>query len=199
MLAPDLIRHETRALQNRYLTSLWFAVEIATAGGVWIALRSAHGARHLFWNAALGGLFVCGILSCGVASFARTWWITGAPDLRVFPAIATRLESLPAPTIVYMEDNAEILLFQPYADADLSFDLHRNLDAAALRSAAHPYAILTSEEASRSSVLPELIRVPVEESFEMHPDPAVDQLRRRGAAARKTAGRLDLALYTTAR
>jgi hypothetical protein len=44
-------------------------------------------------------------------------------------------------------------------------------------------------------VLPEIARVPVESTFEMRPDPALDRLRHSNNAARKTPDRLDLALY----
>jgi uncharacterized membrane protein len=195
LIAPDLIKHETRATQSRYLLSLWVAIEAGVAGGAWMALRSAHGIKKSAWNAALGGLLACGIVSCAVASNARFWWISGAPQLRAFPAITDRLQALPGPTVVYFENNDELLLLEPLSGGNISFDLHRQLDEAALRSAPHPYAVLTSEEASHVVVLPEIARVPVESTFEMRPDPALDRLRHSNNAARKTPDRLDLALY----
>jgi uncharacterized membrane protein len=198
-IVPDLVRHETRALQNRYLLSLWVAVEVAVAGGVWAALRDVRGTRRTAWNAALGVLFAGGVASCAVASMARTWWITGPPDLRALPAISDRLALLPEPTIVYMEDGYQILMLEPYANDALRFDLHAQPDAAALHGAPHPYAILTSEQEARLPLAPDLVRVPVDETFEMRPDPALDAFRRRGAAGRKEIDRLDLGLYTTAR
>ena len=195
LIAPDLLKHETRAIQNRYLLSLWFALETAAAGGLWLVLRSSRGLPRAAWNAALGGLFVCGIVSCAVAANARFWWISGAPQLRAFPSITDRLQTLPDPTVVYFENDDELLLLEPLRGGNVSFYLHPRLDAAALESAPHPYAILTSEEASHVPVLPEIARVPVETTFEMRPDPAIDRLRHSNNAARKTPDYLDLALY----
>jgi uncharacterized membrane protein len=198
MGAPDLLRHETRALQSRYLTATWLALEVGTAGGLWLALKSARGFALGAWRFGLSALLICGVLSCAVASQARSWWTTGRQSVRVMPAIDDKLHELDAPTIVYLGGaQDEILMLQPDASPSLSFRLHRRLDAATLRSAAHPYAILSSEEMSRVAVARELKRIPVVETFEMRPDPAIDQLRRRGAASRNLeyAGRLDFGLY----
>ena len=197
---PDLLHHETRALQGRYLTALWLAVEIAAAGGFWLALKSARGARAAAWQAGLGFLFVCGVGSCAVSSQARTWWVTGFQSVRSLPAIIDALREVEAPTLVYIEDADDMLMLQPYGLSSLRFKLHPALDEAALRSEPNPYAILSSEHLSESPVATALRRVPVVETFEMRPDPAIDRLRRSGAAARKIdyGGRLDLGLYAPA-
>ena len=197
VVGPDLLRHETRALQSRYLTALWFVIETGTAGGLWLALRGTRGTAQSLWRAGAASLFVLGFASCAVASAARTWWVTGAPELRAFPAIVDRLRSLPSPSIVFIEHDDDILLFEPYATGAMAFHLHARLDAAALASEPHPYAVLASGAAARLPVAAALTRIPVERSFETLPDPAIDELRRRASLARKwpSAIQLDLALY----
>ena len=103
-------------------------------------------------------------------------------------------------TIVYLADADDILVLEPYSTPTMSFQLHQHLDDDALRSAAHPYAILSSEQMSHEPLASRMQRVPLVMSFEMRPDPAIDELRRRGAAARKLEdnGRLDLGLYALA-
>ena len=66
-----------------------------------------------------------------------------------------------------------------------------------LRSAPNPYVIVSPEEVDQHSAGKELTQIPIVTTFEMRPDPAIDDLRRRGAAARKLdyARRLDLGLY----
>jgi len=197
---PDALEHETRALQSRYLTATWLAIEIGTAGGLWLALRKMRGTELIAGRAGLGVLLGCGVTSCAVSSQARTWWLTGQQSMRAMPAIADRLRETNGATIVYLVDDDDILLLQPYAKPSLAFHLHPHLDDAALRSAAHPYAILSSEQMSHEPLASRMQRVPLVMSFEMRPDPAIDELRRRGAAARKLEdyGRLDLGLYALA-
>jgi len=199
LVAPDLVRHQSRATQSRYLLPLWFAIEVMAAGGLWIAVRNARGVRKLAWNAAVAGLYVCGVVSCAVASNARFWWISGPAQLRLFPAIADRLEALPDPTVVYFQNDDELLLLEPEGAGNISFDLHRHLNEAALRSAPHPYALLSSEAASQAAAFSDIARVPVAATFEMWPDRTIDRIRHSNNAARKTRDGLDLALYGLAR
>jgi len=200
LLIPDVLKHETRALQSRYLTTTLLAIEIGTAGGLWIVLRNARGIGLLAGRAGLCVLLACGVLSCAVSSQARTWWVTGQQSMRAMPAIADRLRQAGDATIVYLADADDILVLEPYSTPTMSFQLHQHLDDDALRSAAHPYAILSSEQMSHEPLASRMQRVPLVMSFEMRPDPAIDELRRRGAAARKLEdnGRLDLGLYALA-
>jgi uncharacterized membrane protein len=190
-LLPDLVTHQTRALQTRYMTAGWIAIEIATAGGFWYAMTRT---RRVAIAAQAGSyaLLACGLVSCAVSSQARTWWLTGSPGLRAFPAIVDRLAEVTDPTVVFLQHDDEVLLLEPYATPSMHYAIHERLDAAALRDATHPYAIVSSEALAASPVGAELTREPLALSFEMRPDPLIERLRRRGARERGLSQRLGL-------
>lgn len=194
-LIPDLVRHEERALQARYLTTLWLAIELATAGGL-CALASAAVKRSVLWQTALAGVLLAGLVSDAVAAQARTWWNTGSTRNRAIPAIVDRLRSEPSPTIVYMDYPVEILMYERGPDDMGSFRMHATLDLGALRSAPHAYAVLSPSELAGTPVASQLLHVPLTLGFEMRANPAIMRLRDLGNAARG-AKQLDLnpALY----
>jgi uncharacterized membrane protein YfbV (UPF0208 family) len=191
-----LIRHETRAVEARYLTPLWLALELAT-GYALVAGLTALGTRALLGaRIAAAGIFAAGIVSCGVAAFARTWWIANAEQ--TMPAIASALARQPAATLVYVGSDDMLLELQPVSRPDLSFDLHRKIDAAALRSATLPYVIGIPTAVASSDISMRLRPVALPPVFPHAQDGTILQLHKAAGNDRRTGGYQHNLLYGAA-
>jgi uncharacterized membrane protein len=195
-LVPDLILHETRSLQSRYLTPLWIAIELATAFGlVWLA-RESRGRARVGWLTATAAIFAAGVASCTVSSFAHSWWL--ANNDQTIPAIAATLRNERDATIVYVDDDDELLELAASQDSSTAFHLHRVLNVAGLSSATHPFMISRQALVQQSSVAAVLHLVPLPKLFPSGEDPAIAFLRRRAAADRHSIASSELALYQSA-
>jgi len=186
LIVPDIVFHQKRALQNRYLAPLWLAFEFATAFTLANGIRAPASRTRSVWTGVTILFLACGAASCAVASYARTWWL--ADSDKTLPAIALALDGVASPTLVYVENDVILLELLPLANANLSFQLNGRLDAAALGASARPYVIAKAGALRRSPFSRSLSRVALPVIFPPPPSPAVSALRRRAAAERGLAG-----------
>jgi uncharacterized membrane protein len=181
LLGPDLVLHQSRAGQSRYLTPLWLAFELAVAGGLTPGLLSA-GRRRAAARIATVSILAAGIVSCAVSAYARTWWI--ASNEKTLPAIAAALRNEPAATIVYVFDDDTLLELLPLARPDLDFAMHPAIDESALRAAARPFVIAKPFAVESSPVAAQLKSITLPPSFPPTQDRFIAWIHRRAAAER---------------
>jgi uncharacterized membrane protein len=181
-LAPDLIMHQTRAVEARYLTPLWLALELATGFALVTGLTALGKAALLGARIATAGIFAAGIVSCGVAAYARTWWIASSDQ--TMPAIASALARQPEATLVYVGSDDMLLELQPVARRDLSFVYHPDIDAAALKSATFPYVIGRPNDVAGSRIAARLRPVTLPALFPHSQDSTILQLHQHAGADR---------------
>jgi uncharacterized membrane protein len=181
LLMPDLIFHQSRGAQSRYLTPLWLAVELALAYALFMPRGQAK--RLPFRKIVSVGMMSAGILACGVGAFARTWWI--AANQKSLPAIAIQLAQQQAPTLVSIDDDDTLLELLPLSNADLRFHLAHGVDAKVLGPTAHAFVIAKPHIVAALPVAKHLQAVALPETFPPSHDRIMEILHRRAAAERK--------------
>jgi uncharacterized membrane protein len=180
LLVPDLVLHQSRAGQSRYLTPLWLAVELAVAYA--LTFRPEVAERRVFRGVALYGFLIAGVVSCAVGSVARTWWI--ASNQKTLPAIASALALQPSATLTYVDDDDMLLEILPLSRPSLRFMIHSEIDAGALGASpdsffiAKPFAVDQSPAARHSR------KVALPAFFPPTQDRAIELIHRRAAAER---------------
>jgi uncharacterized membrane protein len=98
LLVPDLVRHESRSTSARYLVPLWLALELAV-GWYLARLVASSGVRRSVGVAAATGFACAGVVSCAVASNARTWW--GDSSVASLVPIARTIGAAPTALVTY--------------------------------------------------------------------------------------------------
>jgi uncharacterized membrane protein len=193
-LIPDILLHQTHSVQSRYLTPLWLAIELATAFGLVAGWRLSRRRARIAWGLAAFSIFAGGVASCAVSSFAYSWWL--ASNEKTLPAVAAEIARQTDPTLVYVDDDDELLELAASRNLSVSFNLHHVLDAAAIGSAAHPF-VLTREELLQASPIAGRLRpVPPIDLFPSGTDPAITLLRHRAADDRRNVLSGNLALFS---
>jgi uncharacterized membrane protein len=181
LLLPDLILHQSRGAQSRYLTPLWLAVELALTYALFQPREFEK--RLPLRRVAAYVMLGAGIIACGVGSYARTWWI--ASNEKSLPAIATLLARQPSATLIATDDDDTLLEMLPLSNPDLRFQLEDRLDARTLAVADHafvigkPHAVRDLPEAKR------LQSLELPKSFPPAHDRIMELMHRRAAAERK--------------
>jgi len=180
LLGPDLVLHQSRAGQSRYLTPLWLSLELAVAYALTSGSEVAK--RRVFRDVVLSAFFIAGILSCAIGSSARTWWI--ASNQKTLPAIASALALQPSATLIYVDDDDMLLEILPLSRPSLHFTIHSEIDAAALGAPRDSFLIAKPFAVDQSPVARRSRKVALPAFFPPTQDRAIELIHRRAAAER---------------
>jgi len=183
LLVPDALFHSTRSTAARYATPLWLALELATAYGL-AASPNAGGVRGAARRTGAAFLIAAGFLSCSVSAFARSWWLADADA--PMPAIAQRLATLPAPTIVAVGDDTYLLELATVLPDGPAYVLRDRLGSGTAAPTGHPYAIARPDVVGAFAEPASLRAVPLPPVFPRR-DAPLQRLRDAAASERGTS------------
>jgi uncharacterized membrane protein len=172
------------AMQSRYLTPLWIALEAGTAFGLVTGCRSSIRRVRVRWCFSALAIFAAGVISCAVSSFAHSWWL--ANNDKTIPGIALELAREAHPMLVYVDEDTELLELAAAGVSDATFDLHKRLDSVG-GSAAQSFVLTRDALAALAPGAPRLSPAPQIDLFPSGADPVISLLRRRAAKDRLEA------------